>query len=241
MPLEAGRGFLPDLEAVPTGILQRARLLWLNYPSNPTGAAADLAFFEQAVAFARKQDLLLAHDAAYSRVYFGVEPPPSIFQVPGAGDVAVEFNSLSKSHNMPGWRVGALLGRADVVAAVLRLKTNLDSGHFRPILEAATTALATPDAWLIARNAVYARRLGAVLAALPSSLQAYIPQAAIYLWCQVPAGWTSQRYVEQALQRAHVSLTPGTVFGPGGEGWLRISLTLPEERLVEAMQRLTSL
>jgi LL-diaminopimelate aminotransferase len=213
-------------------------LLWLNYPANPTGAVANVPFFERAAAFARQHDLLLAHDAAYSRVFFGMQPPPSIFQAEGAQDVAVEFNSLSKSHNMPGWRIGAMLGRADALAAVLRLKTNQDSGHFRPILEAAVAALETPDSWLAARNDVYARRLAVGLGAMPPTLRPYPPQAAIYVWCQVPEGWTSQDYARQALQRAHVSLTPGTVFGAGGEGYVRLSLTLPEVRLVEAMQRL---
>lgn len=241
LPVNEHNQFMPDLEEIAAGVLRRARLLWLNYPANPTGAVATRAFLEQAVAFARRHHLLLAHDAAYSRVYFGTMRPPSILEIPGAAEVAVEFNSLSKSHNMPGWRVGVMVGRRDAVAAVLRLKTNLDSGHFRPILEAAVTALSTPQEWLAARNKVYAERLDSLLAAMPAHLRPYRPQAAIYVWCQVPHGWTSQRYAEAALQQVHVSLTPGTVFGVGGEGFVRLSLTLPEERLVEAMQRLAEL
>jgi len=238
LPTSEADHFQPDLDAIPASVLRRAKLLWLNFPANPTGATADLAFFERAVEFAHRHDLLLAHDAAYSRVYFTEAQPPSVLQIRGALEVAVEFNSLSKSHNMPGWRTGAVMGRVDVLAALLLLKTNVDSGHFRPILEASVTALNTPDAWLTARNRVYKRRLDTVLETLPASLHAYVPDAAIYVWLQVPAGYSSQRYTEEALQQAQVSLTPGTVFGEAGEGYVRLSLTLPEARLVEAMERL---
>lgn len=239
LPLRRENGYLPDLEAVPTEVLRRARLVWLNYPSNPTAATAPLDFFERAVEFAHRHGLLVCQDAAYSRVTFAGRPAPSLLQVPGGQEVAVEFNSLSKSHNLAGWRMGALLGNPEVLRLVYTLKTNQDSGHFLPLLEAAAAALRGDQAWLRARNAVYQERRDVALEGLRRlGLQPETPQASIYVWSPVPPGWEAASFVSAALEQAQVSLAPGTVFGPGGEGYFRLSLTAPAERIAEAMGRL---
>ena len=162
MPLRPEHGFTPELERISPSVLQRAKLLWLNYPNNPTSALAPLSFFEQVVDFARRHDLLVCHDAAYSRVTFNPDPAPSILQVPGALDVTVEFNTLSKSHNMAGWRSAAILGNRDVVRNLFTLKTNTDSSHFKPVFEASVVALGTDQAWIDARNQVYRQRRDAL-------------------------------------------------------------------------------
>jgi LL-diaminopimelate aminotransferase len=239
MPLLEERSFLPDLSAIPPDTAQRAKMLWLNYPNNPTGATASLDFFTEAVEFARRYDLLLCHDAAYSLVTFDGYRAVSLMQVPGARDVAVEFNSLSKSHNMAGWRVGAAVGNRQALGALFRIKTNLDSSHFLPVLDAAIEAMTGDQGWLMARNEVYRQRRDLVLKTLHSmGLTVSTPTASIYVWSRVPVGWTSLDFVTAALEQAHVSLTPGVVFGPHGEGYMRISLTVATEKISEAMQRL---
>jgi LL-diaminopimelate aminotransferase len=240
VPLLPERGFLPDLSAIPPEAARRAKMLWLNYPNNPTGATAGLDFFAEAVDFARRSDLLLCHDAAYSLVTFDGYRSPSLMQVAGAKEVAVEFNSLSKSHNMAGWRVGAAVGSRQALSALFKLKTNIDSSHFLPVLEAAVQAMTGNQAWTCARNEVYRQRRDLILHTLHGiGLQAPTPAASIYVWCPVPSGWTSLGFVTAALEQAHVSLTPGTVFGAHGEGYVRISLTVATEKIAEAMQRLS--
>ena len=239
MPLLPERGYLPDLTALTEDVLRRARLLWLNYPNNPTGATATLDFFEQAVELARRHDLILCHDAAYMQVTYDGERPPSLLQVNGAKDVAVEFNTLSKSHNMAGWRTGALLGNADVVRALFTLKTNADSSHFLPIFEASIAALTGDQSWLIERNHIYQQRRDALLAGLHAAgMHAATPRASLYVWAAVPPGWDCEQFAVQALEQAWVSLTPGTVFGAGGAGYVRISLTAPQPQIEQAMARL---
>ena len=239
LPLLPGNAFLPDLEAIPPEIARRARLLWLNYPNNPTAAVAGRDFMASAVAFARRHDLWLCHDAAYARVTFDGYRAPSVLEIPGAEGVAVEFNSLSKSHNMAGWRVGAALGNSEALQPLFRLKSNLDSGHFLPVMEAAVAALGTDQSWLDERNRVYQRRRDAVVPALRDiGLDAALPQGSIYVWCAVPHGWNSLDFTLEILGKACVSLTPGTVFGEQGEGYVRLALTAGTERLEEAMQRL---
>jgi LL-diaminopimelate aminotransferase len=239
LPLLAGNDYLPDLEAISAKAARRARLLWLNYPNNPTGATASIAFFQQAIDFARRNDLLVCHDAAYTQVAFEGYRPPSLLEIPGASEMAVEFNTLSKSHNMAGWRTGALLGNPEAVQAVLRLKTQLDSGHFLPILQATAAAMNADQSWLAARNAVYQQRRDLAMRILSElGLQARTPQASLYVWCAIPPGWTSLDFASELLEKAHVSLTPGTVFGQTGEGYLRISLTAPLARIAEAANRL---
>jgi LL-diaminopimelate aminotransferase len=239
VPLLPERGFLPDLSAIPADVLRRSRLMWLNYPNNPTAATATLEFLAQAVDFARQHGLLLCHDAAYALVTFDGKPAPSVLQIPGAKDVAVEFNTLSKSHNMAGWRTGAMLGNAQVVSALYTLKTNADSGHFLPVLEATTAALTGDQTWLWQRNQVYRQRRDLLVSALHHiGLPVLTPAASLYVWSLVPPGWDSTAFATAALEEAHVSFTPGTVFGSRGEGYVRFSITAPLERIAQAAQRL---
>ena len=237
--LDPERDFLPDLNQIPSAVLHQAKMMWLNYPNNPTAGTATIEFFNEVVAFARQHDLLVCHDAAYSQVTYDDYQAPSILQALGASEVAVEFNTLSKSHNMAGWRVGAALGNSQALHSLYILKTNIDSGHFLPIMEAATTALTADQTWLIDRNDTYRQRRDVVIAALHSlGLDARVPRGSLYVWSPIPAGRTSVEFANQMLEEAHVSLTPGTVFGPSGEGYVRISLTAPIQRIELAMQRL---
>ena len=238
LPLAAENGYLPDLDAIPAAVAQRARLLWLNYPNNPTGATADLAFFERAVHFARRHEILLCHDAPYCDVTFDGYRAPSLLSVPGAREVAVEFNSLSKSHNMAGWRVGMALGNPTAIKALTLVKSNADSGIFTAIQEAAITALTGDQSWLQARNAIYQARRDLVLAGLAAAgIQAEAPQAGLYVWAAVPPGFSAAAFATLLLEGTGVSLTPGSAFGAHGEGFVRASLGLDTERIQEAMRR----
>jgi len=239
VPLDEKRGWLPDFNAIPPASLKRAKLLWLNYPNNPTTATASLEFFAQAVAFARRNDILLAHDNPYCDVCFDGYVAPSLLQVPGAKDVAVEFNSLSKSYNMGGWRVGMVVGNAEAVGALSRLKTNIDSGLFRAIQDAAVEALTGDQEWLSERNDVYAHRRDIVLRALPKvGMSADTPKGTIYVWAKIPSAYASADFCNQLLDKTGVSITPGPAFGQQGEGYVRISLGQKTERIAEAMERL---
>ncbi len=239
MPLLREHGFLPDLGAIPEAVARRARVLWLNYPNNPTSALAPRAFLEEAVAFARHYDLLIAYDNPYSEIVWEGGPAPSILQIPGAREVAVEFNSLSKMANMAGWRVGMVVGNAQAVAALARVKTNADSGIFKPIQYAATVALALPERWHAQRNAIYAARRRVVTRALDRMNLWYAPYGAtLYVWAEMPPAFTSSvAFTDRLLEATGVSLSPGAAFGPHGEGYVRISLVQPEARLEEAMER----
>lgn len=239
LPLLPENRFLPDLESIPEAIARRAKLLWLNYPNNPTGAVASLEFFAEAVEFARRYGILLCHDAAYSLVAFDGYQAPSFLQVPGAKEVGIELNTLSKTYNMAGWRVGAAVGNAEAIKALYSLKTYVDSGHFLPVMEAATAALTGDQTWLEERNLVYQRRRDRLMRGLQAmGFAPETPQASLYIWCPVPAGWTATRFCETLLDEAHVSLTPGTVFGRCGEGYTRISLCVPEEQIDAALDRI---
>ncbi len=239
LPLLAENGYLPDFSMISKHSLSRAKILWLNYPNNPTAATASLAFFEQAVAFAQQHGILLCHDAAYARVTFDGQPAPSLLQAPGAKQVAVEFNTVSKSHNMAGWRSAALLGNAQVLKTLFTLKTNQDSGHFLPILEGTVEALTGDQSWVEQRNQVYRNRRDTLVSGLRQiGFEVQEPQASLYVWCPVPDGISSVDFATQALEQAQVSFTPGVVFGPGGEGFVRISITAPQERLQQAVERL---
>jgi LL-diaminopimelate aminotransferase len=239
MPLLPENNYLPDLSAIPPDIARRARILWLNYPNNPTAATAPLEFFAQAVDYARKYELLLCHDSAYAQVTFEGYKAPSILEIAGAKEVAVEFNSLSKTYNMAGWRVGALAGNAQAVRALYTLKTNADSSHFFPILEGATAAMLGDQTWLEERNAIYQHRRDLVLAGLQASgLHPAAPRASLYVWSPVLPGYSSTDFAAELLDKAGVSVTPGVIFGERGEGYMRISLTTATGRIAEAMQRL---
>ncbi len=238
VPLLAENNFLPDLESIPAEIARRAKLMWLNYPNNPTAAVANFEFFARSVEFARRNEILLVHDAAYTQVTFDGWHAPSVMEVPGAADVAVELNTLSKSHNMAGWRLGVAAGNKDAIGALRKLKTHADSGHFLPVQEGAVAALTGDQSWLLARNAVYQTRRDAAMSALRGmGLQPHISKASLYIWCPIPDPWRSMDFVLHILNTAHVSLTPGSIFGPGGEGYFRLSLVLPVEVIAAAMER----
>ncbi len=237
--LLAQNDYLPDLEAIPQDVLQRAAVLWLNYPNNPTGAVAALDFFERTVDLARRHNLLVCHDVPYADVTYDGYVAPSMLQVAGAKDVVLEFNSLSKSYNMAGWRVGMAVGNAEAVEALALVKTNLDSGIFRPIQDAAIVALTGDQSWLVERNAIYQERRDIVLVALEKvGLRAPKPKAGLYLWPEVPTGITSATFASRLLEETGVSITAGTAFGQHGEGYFRISLGQATDRIHQAMDRL---
>jgi LL-diaminopimelate aminotransferase len=222
-------------------VLRAAKLLWLNYPNNPTAATAPLSFFAEAVAFCRRHNLLLVHDNPYCDTSYDGYRAPSVLQVPGAKEVAVEFTSLSKSYNLAGLRIGALAGNADVVKTVAALKSNVDTGAFAASQEAAIAALTGDQTWLAGRNAIYQARRDLCAAALrDAGFDVTAPRATIYLWVRIPAHEVSSAaWCHDVLEATGVSLTPGTAFGEGGEGYFRLALTAPEERLAEAMDRIT--
>ncbi len=244
MPLLAENDFLPDLEAIPAEVLRRAKILWLNYPNNPTAAVAPLAFFEQAVAFARKHGILLAHDAPYVDVTFDGYQAPSLMQVPGAKDVAVEFNSLSKAFNMAGWRLGMMVGNPAVVRYVHVYKSQVDTSQFLPVLQGGIVALTDERVWpwVAERNAVYQQRRDIVVNALRAAgIPVPTPRASLYVWYPLPPGETdSKAFCARALEEAGVSMTPGRIFGPHGEGYVRVSLGTDTAQLQQAMERLTA-
>jgi LL-diaminopimelate aminotransferase len=237
MPLTAERRFLPDLSAAPVSMA--TKILWLNYPSNPTAAVAEPSFFEEAVAFASEHDLLIAHDAAYSELTYDGFTAPSILQVPGGKDVAVEFGSLSKTYNMTGWRVGWVAGNRDVVRALATVKTNIDSGIFNAVQRAAIAALTGPQDTVDEMRAVYQKRRDLVVGTLNSlGWDLEPPRGSIYVWLPTREGMSSAEFCELLLERAQVVLSPGSGYGAGGEGYARISLTVPDDRLAEAMARI---
>jgi LL-diaminopimelate aminotransferase len=240
IPISAERGWLPDLAAIPVEALARAKTLWLNYPNNPTGAVAPLAFFEEAVAFARRHDLLIVSDMAYAEVAYDGYRPPSMLQVPGAKDVVIELYSFSKVYNMAGFRVGMLVGSAEAVEGMTRLKSNIDTGIFKPIQVAAIRALALPESWIAARNAIYQRRRDVLAAACRDlGMAVETPRAGLYLWPRIPEGAaSSSAFAMDLLERTGVAVTPGTNFGPRGEGYVRLSLTVPDARLDDAITRM---
>ena len=239
MPLVPERGFVPDLGAIPEDRLWEARLMFLNYPNNPTGAVVAEGFFDEVVAFARRHEVLAVHDNAYSELTFDGYTAPSFLATPGAMDVGVEVFSLSKSYNMTGWRCGAIVGNPDAIARYWQLKTNVDSGLFEAIQLAAVEALTGPQDNVREMCALYARRRDLVLGALAEiGIELQPPKGTIYIWAPVPEGQTSASFAEEVLERAGVVVSPGSAYGPNGEGFFRISLTVPDERLSEAIERM---
>jgi LL-diaminopimelate aminotransferase len=242
LPLTEENGFLPDLESVPADVLSKAKVLWLSYPNNPTGAVADLEFFERAAAFARRHGLAVLHDGPYSEVAFDGYRPPSFLQAEGAREVGIEFHSLSKSYNMTGWRIGMAVGNAETINALMRVKSNLDSGVPQAVQRMAITALDGPQGCIEEHNRVYQRRRDRLVAALQGlGLRLTPPKASLYVWARVPDGETSTSYATRLLDEAAVVVTPGIGYGPSGEGYVRLSLTLPDERLEEGVRRLEAL
>ena len=241
MPLRPERGFAPDLEAISDEDASRARLLYLNYPNNPTGAVVPDGLFERAVEFAREHDVLVVHDASYTETTFDGYVAPSFLETPGAKDVGVEVFSLSKGWNMTGWRTAAIVGNADAVNAYWRLKTNIDSGMFEAVQLAAAAALERGRDIPKQMSDIYQRRRDLVVDALRQiGVDVDPPKATIYIWAPVPEGHTSASYAELVLEESGVAVSPGGAYGPNGEGFFRISLTVPDERLSEAVERLRS-
>jgi len=233
------KAYAPDLPSISEDVVEAARLLWLNYPNNPTGAGASLELCEEAVGFAGRHGLLLGHDAPYCEVTYGDHPAPSVLQVDGAVGTAVEFNSFSKTWSMAGWRIGMAVGNADALAALARVKSNVDSGLFLPLQDAAIEALSTDRDWIEAQNAVYARRMTILVDGLCSAgLAAQRPSGGLYVWLPVPMEEPSEGFARRLLERSGVAVSPGSYFGPAGEGFVRLSITVPEERLTEAVARI---
>jgi LL-diaminopimelate aminotransferase len=239
LPMPAERGFLPDLAAAP--VSERTRALWLNFPSNPTAAVTDLEAFEEAVAFARAHDLVVLHDAAYSEITFDGYVAPSVLQAPGAKDVALEFGSASKTYDMTGWRIGWAAGSAEAIRALGVVKTNLDSGQFSAVQRAAIAALEGPQDVVDELRLTYQRRRDLVIGTMNGlgwSLKP--PLGSCYVWAPVPEGETSVSFADRLLDEAGVFVAPGSGYGERGEGYVRLSLTVPDDRLAEAMDRIGS-
>ncbi|MFB2894671.1 pyridoxal phosphate-dependent aminotransferase [Aerosakkonemataceae cyanobacterium BLCC-F50] len=239
MPLLPERGFLPSLQAIPEQVASKAKLLWVNYPNNPTGATASLEFFAQLVQFCQKYDILLCHDHAYSEIAYSGYQPPSVLQIPGAKDIAIEFHSLSKSYNMAGWRIGFVVGNALGIKGLSQVKTNIDSGIFKAIQRAAIAAYSTSSAELQQALSVYQKRRDIVVEGLRSlGWTIAAPKATLYVWVPVPKGYTSAEFVTLLLEKCAIVVPPGNGYGDAGEGFFRIALTVSEARLAEAMQRM---
>ena len=240
VPLKEANGYLLDFADIPTDVAKSAKTLWLNYPNNPTGAVADLAYFEEAVRYAKEFNLHLLHDACYTEVVYDGYVAPSVLQVDGAKDVAMEFHSLSKTANMTGWRVGAAVGNSEMVDALMRVKSNIDSGLSQAIQEMGIAALELPQPWIDANNAIYKRRRDRVVAALNEiGLPASAPKATLYIWTRVPDGYTSADFATRLLEECDVVVTPGASYGSAGEGYIRLSLTIPDDQIDEGIRRIS--
>jgi LL-diaminopimelate aminotransferase len=239
LPLVPELGFVPDLGAIPSEVAAKAKLMFLNYPNNPTGAVVPDGFFDLVVSFAREHEILVVHDCSYTETTYDGYVAPSFLATPGAKEVGVEVFSLSKGYNMTGWRCGAILGKAEAVQTYWRLKTNIDSGLFEAVQIAGIAALEGPEGPLQRMNETYERRRDLVVSALREiGVDVTAPKGTIYVWAPVPAGHTSTSFAEQVLEEAAVVVSPGSMFGPSGEGFFRISLTAADERIEEAVERI---
>ncbi|MDQ3729084.1 MAG: LL-diaminopimelate aminotransferase [Actinomycetota bacterium] len=239
LPLEPELGFIPDLDAIDPLAISKARLMFLNYPNNPTGAIAPEGFFERVVELANEHEFLVVHDNAYSETTYDGYVAPSFLATPGAKEVGVEVFSLSKGFNMTGWRCAAILGNADAIATYWRLKTNVDSGLFEAVQLAGAAALNAPSDSIQTMNAVYECRRDLVVSALRDiGVEVDSPKGTIYVWAPVPEDHTSASFAELVLEEAAVVVSPGSMYGPSGEGFFRISLTTPDERITEAVERM---
>jgi LL-diaminopimelate aminotransferase len=240
LPLKETNHWLPDLDSIPGNVLERARLLWINYPNNPTAAVADLGFFERVVQFAREHDLVVCHDGPYTEVAYEGYQPVSFMQADGAMDIGVEFHSLSKSYNMTGWRIGMAVGNATMINALMRLKSNLDSGIPQAIQYAAIEALTGPQDCIQEHNAIYEKRRDLIVEVLNDiGLKAKPPRASLYIWARVPEGYNSMDFTADLLDQVGVAVTPGIGYGKSGEGYVRLSLTIPDAALVKGLSRLS--
>ncbi|MCK4244548.1 MAG: LL-diaminopimelate aminotransferase [Candidatus Omnitrophica bacterium] len=238
LPLKAENNFLPDLKSISRKVAKRAKLLFLNYPNNPTASVASKEFFEKAVDFSRNNDIVVLHDAAYSEIYYE-EKPLSFLQIEGAKGIGIEFGSLSKTYNMTGWRIGWACGSAEVLEGLARVKGNIDSGTFLAIQEAGVEALNGPQEATKEIRRTYEERRDILFSGLKKGgWELNKPSATFYLWARVPAGYTSEKMASILLEKSGILATPGSGFGPSGEGYLRFSLTIDKERIKEAIERL---
>ncbi len=241
MPLREENGWLPDLSAIPDDVAQAAKIMWLNYPNNPTSAVASAEDLASYVAYCRANDIALLHDAAYSEVGYDGYRATSLLQVDGAKDVGVEFHSLSKSYNMTGWRMGMAVGNADIIKSLFQIKANLDSGIPQAIQEMSIEALTGPQDSIEDNRAIYQRRRDRVVSALKQmGLSVNIPQASLYIWARVPQGFSSAEFAARLLEDIDIVVTPGSSYGQYGEGYIRLSLTTPDEQVEKGCQRLES-
>lgn len=239
MPLLEKNGYLPDLGRIPKSVLKKAKLMFINYPNNPTAACADRAFYKKLIKFASDNNILICHDAAYSEMYYGDEKPLSFLQLPGAKKVGIEFHSLSKTYNMTGWRIGFAAGNKDAVAGLGKIKTNIDSGIFQAIQEAGIEALRTDDKVLSKIRKMYEGRRDELYNGLTKlGLKVEKPKATFYLWVRCPKGLSSMDFTALLLNKAGILTTPGNGFGSPGEGYIRFALTAPVKRIREAVARI---
>ena len=239
MPMTEENGFLADFESTPPEVLAKAKMMFLSYPNNPTSAVAPPEYFDRAIAFAKKHDLLLIHDNAYSEIAFDGYIAPSILERPGAKEVAIELFSCSKAYNMTGWRIAFATGAPEAIKALGTVKSNIDSGQFTAVQEAAIEALLGDQSGIAELNAMYQRRRDFVIDALQKiGIEAAVPKATIYVWAKVPEGYTSAEFASKILEEANVIVAAGTAYGPYGEGYIRISLTTPDDRLETAIERI---
>jgi LL-diaminopimelate aminotransferase len=242
MPLKKENGFLPDFEKIPKSVLKRAKLMWLNYPNNPTGAAATLDFFNEAVRFAKKYNIIICHDFAYSEIYYDNISPPSFLNAKGAMDVGIEFHSLSKTYNMTGWRIGFASGHPELIASLGKIKNNLDSGVFGAIQQAGITALSGSQSTVEKLREIYQKRRDVLVKGLQKiGWEVFIPQGGFYVWITVPKEYSSMELTAKILQETGIVTTPGVGFGEYGEGYIRMTVTTTEDRLREAVRRLEKL
>ena len=242
MPLLEENGFLPDLENIPEDIARGAKLIFVNYPNNPTAAVADLDFFERLKRFAKKYNIIVCHDAAYTELSYDGYRPPSFLEVKGSKEIAIEFHSLSKTYNMTGWRIGFAVGNADVIKALKEVKSNIDSGVFQAVQWAAIAALEGSEDVVEKNRGVFQERRDILIDGLRKiGLRVQRAKATFYLWARVPSGYSSASFSRFLLERAGIVTTPGSGFGDAGEGYIRIALTVPKERIIEAVKRLANL
>ena len=242
MPLLKERNFLPDFSAIPEEVLRKAKLMYLNYPNNPTAAVADRSFFAEAVTLAREYQFVLCHDAAYTEIFFDGYQPGSILGIPGAKEVAIEFHSLSKTYNMTGWRIGFAVGNPQAIAALGQVKTNIDSGVAQAIQVAGMQALLGDQTFLDEMRTTYQERRDVLIVGLKEAgFEVTVPKATFYLWIKTPAGFTSEECTAHLLTNAGIVTTPGNGFGTSGEGFIRMALTVNKERSAEAVERIKKL
>jgi len=242
MPLQEKNAWLPDLDLIPEEVARKATVMWLNYPNNPTGALADLDFFKKVVDFAKTYEIAVCHDAAYSEVTFDDYVAPSFMETPGAIDVGIEFHSLSKTYNMTGWRIGSAVGDPELIDGLLRVKSNLDSGISQAVQYMGIEALENINSdWITSNNEIYKRRRDRMVSVLNSiGLIVPTPKAGLYVWAKCPDGWTSASLAAELLDKHSVVVTPGRGYGEYGEGFIRLSLTTPDDRVEEGLNRLAS-